>query len=76
MSSLFDGQPVGAQQPRQAVPPLFAELLQKYPGGFAVTPSGKVMPVVAVSDNLMTIAESNPLPPDDGGYLVVRPEDV
>lgn len=78
-STLFDGQAPAMQPQRggvqQALPPAFSELLAKYPGGFSVTPSGKVMPIVAVSDNLMTIAEGHPLPPANGGYLVVRPED-
>jgi len=40
-----------------------------------VTPGGKIFPIVSVTDQLVKIAEAYPLPPEGGGYLVIRPEE-
>jgi hypothetical protein len=51
------------------------QLLKRYPGGFSVSTSGKVYEIVHTTNRLVSMAETHPLPPEGGGYLVVRRTD-
>ncbi len=53
-----------------------AELMAKFPGGFAIGPGspeniGTLSRVLAASSHLSKIVHAYPLPPSNGGYMVV-----
>lgn len=48
------------------------EIAKEFPRGFAVAPTGKVYRVVYAASDILSIVESFPLPPRNGGYYVVR----
>lgn len=48
------------------------QLRQFYPNGFVISASGTVDEVIAASSHLVNIARAYPLPPEDGGYIVVQ----
>ena len=47
------------------------ELLGLYPDGFTISASGTLEKIVGASSHLNIIARVFPLPPQNGGYLVV-----
>ncbi len=48
------------------------ELLKLYPGGFSVGPGGNINKTVLASSHFSAIATNYPVPPLNGGYLVVE----
>ena len=47
------------------------ELLELYPGGFAVAPNSTVSKTILATSLLSAVATCHPIAPRDGGYLVV-----
>ncbi len=62
-------------QGEQMMPDEIKELLEKYPGGFAVTPGGHIQKTVYATSHFSFVAQTYPLPPSNGGYLVVEMTD-
>jgi hypothetical protein len=53
-----------------------SELMARFPGGFSVGPGtpespGVLSRIVAASSHLSKVVAKYPMPPDNGGYLVV-----
>ena len=48
------------------------QLLQRFEDGFSVSKTGNIYEVIKASETLMPVAEEFPLPPENGGYLVIR----
>lgn len=52
------------------------DLLRQFPGGFTVSASGHISEILLASSRPMAIMENYPVPPPDGGYLVVQGTDI
>lgn len=48
------------------------ELLKEYPNGFAISQTCKLGKIILASSHFMALAQKHPLPPNNGGYLVVE----
>ncbi len=51
------------------------ELLEKYPEGFSVSPSGMINKTLMATSYFVAIAQAFPVAPSNGGYLVVEMTD-
>lgn len=51
------------------------ELLDKYPGGFAVGPAGMINKTLLATSHFTAVARQYPVAPENGGYLVVEMTD-
>ena len=51
------------------------ELLEKYPDGFSVGYNGAISRIVFASSHFAAVAGEHPIPPSNGGYLVVEMEE-
>jgi len=47
------------------------ELLNLFPKGFSVGPNGHISEIVCATSSISILASYQPLPPGNGGYLVV-----
>ena len=48
------------------------ELLEKYPGGFAVGPGGDISKIIFATSHFAGVARNYPIAPSRGGYFVVE----
>ena len=48
------------------------ELLEKYPDGFSIAPTGAIQKTVFASSHFAAVARNFPIAPANGGYLVVE----
>lgn len=53
-----------------------AELLEKFPDGFAIGPRGHISRILAATSSFAALANAYPHPPSYGGYLIVEGVDA